>query len=161
MEPTNALAQLKDIHLPDPVSWWPLAIGWWVLISLGACVLALLLWWLWQYYRAGAAKREALRLLACYEVEAQTASNTAPLCAQVSELLRRVAIAYYPREKAAALSGREWTAFLNTHSKGLNFNAVQDLLIEKPYQAEAKDPIKPLISRSRQWIKQRRRPCSV
>lgn len=161
MEPTNALAQLKDIHLPDPVGWWPLAIGWWLLIGLGACVLAALLWWLWQYYCAGAAKRQALRLLAEYEAEAKLTRNTAPLCAQISELLRRVAIAYYPRTQVAALSGSAWIDFLNHHSKGINFHVVQDLLIEKPYQAVAQDAMTPLISRSRQWIKQRRRPCSV
>jgi len=26
--------QLRDVHLPDAVSWWPLAWGWWVLLIL-------------------------------------------------------------------------------------------------------------------------------
>jgi len=30
VNPDNPLAQLKDIHLPEAISWWPLAIGWWV-----------------------------------------------------------------------------------------------------------------------------------
>jgi len=25
---------LKDIHLPDAITWWPLAIGWWLLIVM-------------------------------------------------------------------------------------------------------------------------------
>ncbi len=35
----DPLAQLRDIHLPDPISWWPPAPGWWV---LAVVVLALL-----------------------------------------------------------------------------------------------------------------------
>ena len=30
----DPLAQLRDIHLPEPILWWPLAPGWWVLIVL-------------------------------------------------------------------------------------------------------------------------------
>ncbi|MBL4711699.1 MAG: DUF4381 domain-containing protein [Gammaproteobacteria bacterium] len=25
---------LKDIHLPEPILWWPLAPGWWMVIAL-------------------------------------------------------------------------------------------------------------------------------
>jgi hypothetical protein len=32
--PNIDLSQLKDIHLPDDISWWPLAIGWWLLITI-------------------------------------------------------------------------------------------------------------------------------
>ena len=39
---------LRDIHLPAPLGWWPLAPGWWI---VGALVFALLiagLIWLWK-----------------------------------------------------------------------------------------------------------------
>ena len=37
--PANAqanpmLEQLRDIHLPDAVSWWPIAWPWWLMLSL-------------------------------------------------------------------------------------------------------------------------------
>ena len=34
--------QLRDIHLPEAVSWWPLAIGWWVLGFLAIIAIAVL-----------------------------------------------------------------------------------------------------------------------
>ena len=40
MNPAASNLQLRDIHLPDAVSWWPPAPGWWLL--LGGLLLALL-----------------------------------------------------------------------------------------------------------------------
>ena len=46
MESEDPLSQLADIHLPDPVSIWPLAPGWWVLIALFIMFL------IWLSYKA-------------------------------------------------------------------------------------------------------------
>ena len=40
---SQLLQQLRDVHVPDSVSWWPLAIGWWVIIGLVALIALLLL----------------------------------------------------------------------------------------------------------------------
>ena len=48
MESEDPLSQLADIHLPDPVSIWPLAPGWWLVIVL---ILAGLCWLSIQYIR--------------------------------------------------------------------------------------------------------------
>jgi hypothetical protein len=39
---------LRDIHLPPPAGWWPLAPGWWILIGIA---LLLLTWLAWRGYR--------------------------------------------------------------------------------------------------------------
>ena len=43
-----ALEQLRDIHLPQAVHWWPPAPGWWIVAAL---LLALTIW-LGRYLRA-------------------------------------------------------------------------------------------------------------
>lgn len=48
-EMQQQLEQLKDIQLPEPVSWWPLAYGWWGLMAL-ALLAVVMLWW---HYRQG------------------------------------------------------------------------------------------------------------
>ena len=46
----DPLAELRDIHLPEAVSLWPLAPGWWLLLALIAAVLGLsIAVWLRRY----------------------------------------------------------------------------------------------------------------
>jgi len=132
----DALARLRDIHLPAPISWWPIAPGWYGLMVL---VISLLLAGFlgWRFYRRGGAKREGLRLLLIYEKQAQQGEPSAVICAQVTELLRRVALAYFPRQDIAGLHGDAWIRFLNQTGKRIDFMPVRSLLLERPYQASA------------------------
>jgi hypothetical protein len=58
-----ALEQLRDIHLPQAVHWWPPAPGWWVVAAL---ILALTIWlvrFLQRRYRRQYFRSESLDLL--------------------------------------------------------------------------------------------------
>ncbi|MGB5726303.1 MAG: DUF4381 domain-containing protein, partial [Thiogranum sp.] len=52
MNPGSELP-LRDIHLPDPLSWWPPAPGWWLLLTL-LVAIALLGGYLLHRYRRNA-----------------------------------------------------------------------------------------------------------
>ena len=57
------LEQLRDIHLPEAVHWWPPAPGWWIVTTL---VLALLIWlvrYLQRRYRHQYFRSESRELL--------------------------------------------------------------------------------------------------
>ncbi|WP_419419667.1 DUF4381 domain-containing protein [Legionella sp. D16C41] len=155
------LAKLHDIHLPNPIGWWPLAPGWYILIGLIIIIVSLLITIAYRYYKYGRAKRQAYQLLAKYEQDYLQNSDTSTTCAKVSELLRRVALAYFPRQEVASLQGEAWINFLNNSSKDINFNAVRQYLLEMPYQNQSqKANLKPLFTRAYAWIKQRGIPCS-
>ena len=155
------LSQLHDIHLPAPIGWWPLAPGWYLLAALTVLIGFSLFFMIHRAYSNGRAKRQALRELAQFEQQYQQDTNSQLASARLSELLKRVALAYYPRTQVAGLRGEAWIAFLNSTGKGLNFNSVRVQLLELPYQ-----PIIPrsnlhlLFKLTRKWIKRRGKLCS-
>ena len=79
---------------------------------------------------------------------------------KISELLRRVALVYFPREEVASLKGEAWLTFLSRTSKRIDFNQLRDYLLEFPYQAAREIDLQPLFYGAKEWIKQRRVPCS-
>ncbi len=159
MTMNNPLNRLRDIHLPDPVSWWPLAPGWYVLAALMAILLIVAAYQFLQWRRWQKPKRAALKLLEEYQLQANNPNNNALISARISELLRRVALVYYPREQVAGLSGEDWLDFLNHSSRNLSFSPVRELLLEAPYSSLPPSSLTPLFNRARAWIKQRRKPC--
>jgi hypothetical protein len=104
---------LRDLHLPEPIGWWPLAPGWWLLIALAAAGIA---WFAWQrikVWQRGRARRVALQELAKLS-SAHAADGDLELLAKgLSALLRRAMLAYAPRTDVARLTGAEWLRWLD------------------------------------------------
>jgi len=105
---------LRDLHLPDPVGWWPLAPGWWFILLLVAGGLAYLAWLGIKKWHHNAPRRFALRQLAHYENEYLQHRNPVTLGQQLSELLRRSMLAYAPRANVAGLTGDAWLQWLDS-----------------------------------------------
>jgi hypothetical protein len=131
---------LRDLHLPDPVGWWPLAPGWWFVLLLAATALGYLTWRAYLQWRRNAARRFALRELARYEAEYLKHRNPVTLGKQLSELLRRGMLAYAPRGEVAGLTGETWLQWLDNgmplpyfHTEGGRS------LLELPYRDPAGD----------------------
>ncbi|MCE3045065.1 DUF4381 domain-containing protein [Legionella sp. 16cNR16C] len=160
MTKTNALENLRDIHLPEAIGWWPLAPGWYILLILVLLLFAGGLYYFIEYQKNSKPKRHALKLLAQYQEEYQRSGNSQLASSRVSELLKRVALVYFSRETVASLQGEEWINFLNQTGRKLNFNAVRQLLLELPYQPSTSQvSLAPLFARAKTWIKQRGKRC--
>jgi hypothetical protein len=104
----DPLAELRGIHLPQPVGLWPLAPGWWAVAALllaSVCTTTLLV-----HRRRRSVVRHALReldgLVRTQETDLQTLATT------LSALIRRVALLRFGRKRVAALHGRDWQVFL-------------------------------------------------
>ena len=66
MNPADPLAQLRDIHLPEPVSWWPPAPGWWIVLLLSLAAVVLVIYYLRKYWLQRRYRRVALRELGSF-----------------------------------------------------------------------------------------------
>ncbi|HTF95237.1 MAG TPA: DUF4381 domain-containing protein [Cellvibrio sp.] len=113
MQPTQSpLDQLADIHLPDAVSWWPLAPGWWALLAL--LVVAVIAFAVWRYKN----RQNSYRLLAQQQLDIiyknyQGTGNAAAFLHEISVLLRRVALTAHPTSFNASIKGQAWLDWLD------------------------------------------------
>ena len=156
-DPTS-LENLYDIMTPPPVPWWPPAPGWYV---VGTAVLVLAVWAGWSWWRrwqAAAYRRAALaalqQLKACTADEAQRA----PALRELPELVKRTALAAFPRQQVASLSGAAWLAFLDRtgHTNAFTYGRGQFLpvLSYDPHTASRLDTqeVEELCSVVSSWI---------
>jgi hypothetical protein len=152
----DPLAELRDIHIPDSVSWWPPAPGWWVLGL--ALLITLVLVWFWRRRRRQRSwQRLALRHLE--HLEEQYVSEPETLVPELSVILRRIATLYYP--ESAGLAGREWLEFLDrtlgdkTDARPFSTGEGQSLA-DAPYRRPAlvsEADSHALLDLTRRWIK--------
>ena len=155
----TSLDRLHDIIMPAPVPWWPLAPGWyWVLGLLVVMLLAALITGLirWQHSRY---RREALAELARQEVALQNADLRSPALLSLAELLKRTAVAAFPREDVATLTGLKWFEFLDYTARGSRFHDALGAMLENaiydPRTVDTLDPqrLHSVVEAIRHWIK--------
>jgi hypothetical protein len=111
--PQDPLAQLRDIHLPQLVTWWPPAPGWWL---LGILLLVALVWaarWIWRRHQRGAYRRAGITELEQLLANWRTSRDTGAFLQQLNALLKRVALYSFPDSDVAAMNGAGWTEFLD------------------------------------------------
>ncbi len=104
---------LRDLHLPEPVGWWPPAPGWWLLLFVALVTIAYGVLRAYRHRQRNAARRYALRELARYEAEYRKHKDPVTLAKQLSQLLRRGMLAYAPRTEVAGLTGEDWLRWLD------------------------------------------------
>ena len=136
---------LRDIHLPEAISWWPLAPGWWILLACFIFVF-IFLFIARKIYRSRQLSRDIGSELEIIKQQFETTQNKSQLARSLSILLRRANITYNPRSGIAGLTGEDWLAWLdqtlldennNNSSTGLRFQSTTGkVLLSAPYLPE-------------------------
>lgn len=146
----DPLAQMQGIDLPQAVSPWPVAPGWWALVLTGALLLGL---FLWRRFRRRALHRAALAALAEIDTAHQRGMDDRAMAQALSMLLRRLALARHPRREVAGLQGEQWLGFLDRCSGTTGFRSGPGrVLTTLPYGGGDRLDAQALLSLVRQWI---------
>jgi hypothetical protein len=107
----NPLVQLRDIHLPEPISWWPPAPGWWFLAVASGVLLAWALKYLHSRYRANHYRRQALVRLQQLRLQEPDREPQEQIRA-LFVLLKQTANCAYPNRQPSSLAIQAFVSFL-------------------------------------------------
>ncbi|MBO5038775.1 MAG: DUF4381 domain-containing protein [Alphaproteobacteria bacterium] len=127
----NNLPEIRDIYIPDGVSFFPIAYGWWVLLT-GLFLLFFMIKLLLLGIKKS-KKHYALKTL-----KNINANSPVTAAIEMSELLRRICTVKY--KEAAALYGQEWIDFLNNHTEDKLSGDEANLLMYAPFMKEQNSP---------------------
>ncbi|MBL4608220.1 MAG: DUF4381 domain-containing protein [Pseudomonadales bacterium] len=165
MNPADPLAELRGIHLPNEISNWPPAIGWWILSLLAVVTFIGMAYWFMRWYKSNAYRRAALKELKNLERQFQQSSASelsgTDFQKTLVELLKRTTLTVSPRTKVARLSGNDWLTFLDESASMQDFNTtLGQHLVNDRFSAEPANldvaSAELLIRISREWIKKHR-----
>ena len=133
--------QLEDIHLPPEPGFWPPAPGWWLL-----AVLLMLAAWL--------AGRKTRQLLRRHRQQCETRQALQQIKRELDNgdlqqaitsmnvFLRKMALAHFPDEDVASLTGTHWLAFLDRSGNTRDFTSGPgSVLADAPYQTALPDQV--------------------
>jgi len=156
-----SLANLHDIVVPDPVPWWPPAPGWYV---LGLVLLLFVGWAAVAIHRRRRARRyrgTAMIELAVLEAGVRDPERRADALEALPALLKRTALACWPRDQVASLSDVDWWRFLDDSAGGDAFSKTYgEILRTVAYDRQTTVPdgqLQGLLDAVRHWI--RRHHC--
>ncbi|MCU7801124.1 MAG: DUF4381 domain-containing protein [gamma proteobacterium symbiont of Lucinoma myriamae] len=155
-------SKLADIQLPEAITFWPPAPGWWLLLALSIIILFVIIYFIKRKPPIKTATVKQLKSQSMKELhdikerykaqlidkEASNYSQKKAIThASVKELsifLRRYALSLYHREKVASLTDQQWLALLDNTYYGkphsnqntpLFSEKYADLLTQTPYQS--------------------------
>ena len=153
MSVENPLANLKDIHLPPPVSLWPPAPGWWILAVLLILFFFISAVWIFRQHKKRKPKTEALRILKDLQILYQSSKDEVVSLRNLSNLLRRTALTFYDNNEVASLQGSSWLEFLDKTGKTKEFTkGAGKVLGNEVFQQKVNPDMDALFPLVKKWI---------
>lgn len=146
MQQQASIKQLKDIVEPTAAHWWPPAWPLTLVILAVLSALGIIIFLGYRSWRQRHPQRIALKQLATLEH---------PSAKDITQICKRLALVYFPRQHIAPLNGSRWLRFLGAdseqHQELLN-NAEQ--LLYQPASHELVDDYQQLAM---QWARHARK----
>ena len=130
----DPLTQLQDITTPEPISQFPMAIGWWILLTLICLIIVVFIRQFKKYQALRKTQKVAIKQI----------SKNSPNLAETIRILKTAAMAYLPRNEIAALSGQQLADYLTSKLPEKNQQAFIDNsanVWQQLYQKDASEQI--------------------
>ena len=146
----DLIALMNEIVLPDAISRMPEGPGWWILFGWLIACCVIFARYLFLRRKANAYRRHDIVLLR--DIAADKSLSATETAEQVAILLKRTALAAYPRETVASLYGADWAQFLReTASNDPVVSNAADELAQAAYRGivDGSDLVRP----ARRWIR--------
>lgn len=149
---SGSLQNLHDVVAPVAIGWWPLAPGGYLILGLSAVGLAWLAYRRMLRFHHDRYRRVALRTLR----QIQERGPGPQAAAELAVLLKKTALAAWPRTRVASLSGHDWSNFLvhtgasKTAAQRLSAAAYSDLTSDPTSDPAAHDR---LCEEAAKWIR--------
>lgn len=145
--------QLRDVHLPAEVSWWPLAYGWWILIVLSALGVTALIYYFFRNRKQNAYRHSAIRELNIAYTLCQQKNDVAAYLQSANAILKRSVLHFSKQHDAASQSGQAWLNTLARSTSGELSLELKDALASQVYRANAQADINLVHRELCNWLR--------
>ncbi len=150
--PSSLPPEFRDIELPNAISWWPPAPGWWLLLLL-FLVSLILAWFTWRRWQNGLRRSAISELEEIYNQHLHHGDDQ-QLVRQINILLRRFLLASGDKQ-AASLTGEDWLCHLEQFCTTAKIrHSEARVLAVGPYQSNPTVDSEKLVGAVQVWLKQ-------
>ncbi|MFK5986851.1 MAG: DUF4381 domain-containing protein [Pseudomonadota bacterium] len=142
----NQLQALADIHLPDPIIWWPPAPGWWIVVLASIVFVYISYRLINKKLKQSQFRKQAKIELHNIQRYWKKQQNLVLSAASLSVFIRRISLTEQElrckqkpnqnfRSDIASLSETQWLAYLQQQPGMQKIGSdYKELLIQLPYQ---------------------------
>ena len=149
----EALKDLRDIHDPAPISFWPPAPGWWLVFLLIIGLGLFIRWWL-KKPKTPKYKKLAIETLSNITTNYEVQRNGHKTVGELSALIRNVMVLTEGQEKIAGLVDEDWLAYLDKKSDTNIFSkGAGRVLTTVTYQKESNTDVVGLLAATKTLLK--------
>ena len=127
-----------------------MAIGWYF---LGILILSILIITIWWYISLRHKPIEEINHILTNLESRSAHENSEEILAEISILLKRIAIMRFPQQNPHALFGEKWLAFLDSTGKTTSFTSGHGRALLDSYQKKPLQNRDELFSLIKQWIR--------
>lgn len=150
--------QLRDVQLPEPISWWPLAVSWWILIGLIVAGIIFSVRAFRKNRARNAYRRDALKQLQSHYRQWQSDANTSQYLQSANAVLKRASL--HLDDTARQLSGSSWIEYLQSLTQNNFSEHVRDALSQGIYRKSPEFDVDQIQQELNQWLN-RHKPSSM